>query len=136
MVLSPERLETARIWWGVVPSVSFYIFTTQKRYSSLEFRQLRGDMIQVYKIANKFYDPISTSTIFDFSTDSRLRGHSLKISKQSVNKSKYANFFTNGVVNSWNNLPENIVKAKSLNEFKNLYDKLNENIQYSLNITE
>ena len=30
---------------------------------SLEFRQLRGDMIQVYKIANKFYDPSSTSTI-------------------------------------------------------------------------
>ena len=103
---------------------------------SLEFRQLRGDMIQVYKIANKFYDPLSTKTIFEFSTNSRLRGHSLKISKQSVNKSKYANFFTSRVVNSWNNLPENIVKAKSINEFKNLYDKLNENIQYSLNITE
>ena len=102
----------------------------------LEFRQLRGDMIQVYKIANNFYDPLSTNTIFNFSTHSRLRGHSLKITKQSVNKSKYANFFTNRVVNSWNNLPENIVKAKSINEFKNLYDNLNVNSQYNLNITE
>ena len=93
-------------------------------------------MIQVYKIANNFYDPLSTNTIFDFSTHSRLRGHSLKISKKSVNKSKYTIFFTKRLENTWNNLPNNIVKAKSINEFKNLYDKLNTNKQYNLNITE
>ena len=31
---------------------------------SLEFRQIRGDMIQVFKIAKNFYDPITTSSIF------------------------------------------------------------------------
>ena len=42
---------------------------------SLEFRQIRGDMIQVFKIANKYYDPITTNSIFKFSDNSRLRGH-------------------------------------------------------------
>ena len=64
---------------------------------SLEYRQLRGDLIQVFKIAKNFYDPISTESIFDFETSSRLRGHMYKINKQITNKTKYsaiANFFT------------------------------------------
>jgi len=66
-----------------------------------------------------FYDPVSTNTISNFSSNSRLRGHDYKISKQHVNKSKYANFFSNIVINEWNNLPEYIVNAKTINEFKN-----------------
>ena len=31
---------------------------------SLEFRLIRGDMIQVFKIANKYYDPMTTNSIF------------------------------------------------------------------------
>ena len=46
---------------------------------SLEFRQRRGDIIQVFKIAHNFYDPLSTNTIFNFSSNSRLRGHNYKI---------------------------------------------------------
>ena len=40
---------------------------------SLEYRLIRGDMIQVYKIANNFYDPITTNSIFKFSSNTRLR---------------------------------------------------------------
>ena len=65
---------------------------------SLEYRQLRNNMIQVFKIANNFYDPATTNTIFDFSKSTRLRGHNLKILKQRVNKSKFASFFSNRVV--------------------------------------
>ena len=52
-----------------------------------------------------------------------------KFIKQTVNKSKYANFFTNRVVNTWNKLPSHIVNAKSINEFKNLFDEHNKDNQ-------
>ena len=103
---------------------------------SLEFRQRRGDIIQVFKIAHNFYDPLSTNTIFNFASSSRLRGHDYKISKKIVNKSKYANFFTNSVVNEWNNLPDNIVNAKTINEFKNLYDKHTIDTHFKININD
>ena len=45
---------------------------------SLEYRLIRGDMIQVFKIANKYYDPITTNSIFNFSDNSGLRGHNFK----------------------------------------------------------
>ena len=100
---------------------------------SLEFRQLRGDMIQVFKIANNFYDPATTHSIFDFNKNTRLRGHSLKILKQRVNKTKFASFFSNRVVNNWNKLPAFIVNAKTINEFKNSFDEYNKNIMYKIN---
>ena len=56
---------------------------------SLEYRQMRGDLIQVYKIANDIYDPVSTNSIFEFTNNERLRGHKFKINKQQVNKTKY-----------------------------------------------
>ena len=101
---------------------------------SLEFRQLRGDMIQVFKIANKYYDPVTTNTIFEFTNNSRLRGHNLKISKQRVNKTKFASFFSNRVVNYWNKLPSFIVNSKSINEFKNNFDNYNKNSMFKLNL--
>ena len=101
---------------------------------SLEYRLLRGDMIQVFKIANNYYDPITTHSIFKFSSNSRLRGHNFKILKKSINKSKYSNFFTNRVVNTWNNLPYSVVNAKSINEFKNLIDKHFYDIQFKINL--
>ena len=103
---------------------------------SLEYRQLRGDMIQVFKIANNFYDPITTNSIFNFSKSTRLRGHNFKINKKQVNKSKYSNFFTNRVVNNWNKLPNHIVNAKSINVFKNSIDQYYNDIQFKINFAE
>jgi len=91
-------------------------------------------MIQVFKIANNYYDPLTTNSIFDFNKNSRLRGHNLKISKQRVNKTKFASFFSNRVVNSWNKLPNFIVNSKSINEFKNKFDDYNKNIMYKINL--
>ena len=98
---------------------------------SLEYRQIRGDMIQVYKIAHNYYDNVTTKNLFKFSDNQKLRGHNFKIIKQRANKSKYANFFTNRIVNRWNKLPSEIVNAKSINNFKNLFDDFNKHIQYN-----
>ena len=108
----------------------------QIKLPSLEYRQHRGDMLQVYKIAHNLYDSASTASLFKFANDSRLRGHNFKLLKQSVNKSKYANFFTNRVINSWNSLPHDIVNAKSINDFKNKFDNFNKDIQFKINIFE
>ena len=48
--------------------------------------------------------------------------------------SKYANFFSNRVINEWNNLPEYIVNAKTINKFKNLYDKHTVDSHFKINI--
>ena len=103
---------------------------------SMEFRQLRGDMIQVFKIAHGFYDPVTTNTIFQFNKNSRLRGHSLKISKQRVNKTKFASFFSNRVVNNWNKLPNYIINSKTINEFKNSFDDYNKHLMYKINLDD
>ena len=39
-------------------------------------------------------------------------------------------------INEWNNLPEYIVNAKTINEFKNLYDKHTIDIHFNIGITE
>ena len=102
---------------------------------SLEYILIRGDMIQVYKIAHNHYDPVTTNHIFTFSNNPRLRGHNFKIMKQRVNKTKYSNFFTNRVVNDWNSLPHKIVNAKSIDSFKNLFDEYNIDIQFKTDIS-
>ena len=100
----------------------------------MEYHQIRGDMIQVFKIAKNYYDPKSTANIFQFSQSTRLRGHIHKIDKIFTNKSKYKNFFTNRVTLKWNSLPSSLMEAKSINEFKNKFDALNKDIMYSTNI--
>ena len=102
----------------------------------MEYRQIRGDLIQVYKIAHNFYDPITTKSLFEFSNNHRLRGHNFKILKQRANKSKYSHFFTNRVVNRWNKLPSMIVNATSINNFKNQLDKHYKNIMYKIDIPD
>ena len=100
---------------------------------SLEYRQARGDMIEVFKIVRKYYDYLSTISIFKLKNDSRLRGHDYKICKQATNKSKYQKFFSNRIINNWNNLPNDVVNAKSINEFKNKFDSHNKEFQYCIN---
>ena len=99
---------------------------------SIEYRQFRGDQIQVFKIARGFYDTASTETIFEFKKDTRLRGHMYKINKRHVNKSKYKHFFSNRVINKWNSLPQDIVTSKTINEFKNKFDYYYKDKQFSI----
>ena len=103
---------------------------------SLEYRRLRGDMIQVYKIAHNYYDKVSVKDLIIFKNDSRLRGHNFTITKKPTNKQLFTNYFSNRIVNSWNKLPAEIVNADSVNSFKNLFDKHNKDIMYKTNIID
>ena len=108
------------------------------RLPSLEYRRIRGDMIEVYKIKHEYHDPITTSTLIkcpdSVSTNATpansmntpgmtTTGHEFKLMKSRSNTQTYQAFFTYRTVNLWNNLPREAVNAKSLNAFKNHIDK-------------
>ena len=77
-----------------------------------------------------------TKNLFNFSDNQRLRGHNYKIIKQRVNKSKFANFFTNWVVNRWNELPCSVVNAKKSIDNYNFFDEHNKDIQFKIDINK
>jgi len=104
------------------------------RLPSLEYRRLRGDLIEVFKIVHQYYDLVTTSSLFTFSNNDITRGHNFKLTKTFSKTRQYQQFFTNRVVTTWNNLPTEAVNATSLNAFKNQIDKYFKDIMYSTNL--
>uniref|UniRef100_K7F1Z4 Reverse transcriptase domain-containing protein n=1 Tax=Pelodiscus sinensis TaxID=13735 RepID=K7F1Z4_PELSI len=92
---------------------------------SLEKRRLRGDMLEVYKIMSGV-ERADKEKLFISSHNRRTRGHQMKLmgSRFKTNKRKF--FFTQRVVNLWNSLPEEAVKARTIIEFKEKLDKFME----------
>ena len=103
---------------------------------SLEYRRLRGDMIEVYKIVHKIYDPCTTQTLLTPSGEDITRGHKYKLTKTFTNMRSYQKFFTSRVTNEWNKLPPEAVSASSLNAFKHLLDNHMEKHWYSTELSE
>ena len=54
-------------------------------------------------------------------------GHSLKLAKQRCSKEVCRVSFTQSVVSAWNELPEHVVRAPTVNAFKNRFHKHWEN---------
>ena len=87
---------------------------------ALEERWSRGDVIETYKITtgklkvdrSRYFVPATTN----------LRGHSKKFFIQRSNGQIRKNFFSQRVAPKWNQLPQNVVDAGSVNTFKNRYD--------------
>ena len=89
----------------------------------LDKRRNRGDLIQTFKVL-KGIDKVDYRKFFRLNAVSRTRGHSLKLSKSRSRLEIRKNFFSQRVVNSWNNLPQTVVDADSVNSFKNLLDRV------------
>ena len=90
---------------------------------TLKFRRLRGDMIEVFKILNSYYDESCVPNL-PRNFDTRTRGNSFKLlhTRSKLDIRKFS--FCSRVVGFWNSLPDYIVKVTSLNSFKNGLDKL------------
>ena len=88
---------------------------------SLEERQTRGDLIQVFKLI-KGVDNADYREYFQLANNNRTRGHRFKILKVRSRLEVRRNFFSQRVVNGWNGLPSYVVEAKSVNAFKNRLD--------------
>ena len=107
---------------------------------SLEYRRARGDMIQVYKICQGLYDPITTKHLLDISptnstttNTTTTRNNTYKITKYRTSYKKYKYFFTNRVNNLWRSLPERVVCAPSMDSFKNKIDEYLNDYKYAIN---
>ncbi len=83
---------------------------------SLEHRRMLTDLTETYKIVHGYYK--NDYSHFFSKPGRNLRGHSCKLAKKSNRTDIAKNFFSNRVVNPWNNLPESVANAPSLSTFK------------------
>ena len=90
--------------------------------TTLDVRRVRGDLIQVFKIVHGF-DNLEFCDFFKFALGRNTRGHCLKLQKVCCRLDVRKNFFSQRVVNEWNELPESVVLSNSVNGFKNALDK-------------
>ena len=100
------------------------------RLPSLEYRRFRGDFIEVFKIIHNMYDPLTTKSLLTIDSSSCTRSNKFKLTKPRFNTNQYKHFFTNRIINKWNNLPNKVVSADSLNSFKNRIDTHFRDIMY------
>ena len=97
--------------------------------TTLEARRLRGDLLQAYRVLNQV-DDVDPSKWFKMSQDrngamsTRHTGGHLNVERKEANGDIRRNFWSIRVVDPWNSLPEEVKKAKSLDDFKNGIDNL------------
>jgi hypothetical protein len=91
---------------------------------TLEERRVHGDLIETYKIVTK-KENIDPNQFFHHPTSAphTLRGHAYKLTKARALSLSRRRFFSQRVVDMWNNLPANIVEAKTVHAFKDKLDK-------------
>ena len=82
----------------------------------------KGDLIETFKLL-KGMAKLDYIIFFKLSEDSKVRGHTYKIVKKSFRLDVTKNFFSNRVVDAWNELPQHVVDAETVNSFKARLDK-------------
>ena len=88
---------------------------------SLESRRRRYDLIETYKIMKSKYN-IKSEKLFKIK-ENQTRGHNLKIFKQQARLNTRKYFFSQRIVNDWNKLPKEAIKAKNIVNFKTIINK-------------
>jgi len=111
-----QRFFTKRI--AGLWSVSYDKRLTILKLHSLEYRRMINDLVLCYKILNGKVDT-DLSNVFKLNSNSCTRGHAFKLYKLQCNLDSTKYYFTNRIVNLWNNLPENVVSASTVSMFKN-----------------
>jgi ribonuclease P/MRP protein subunit RPP40 len=92
---------------------------------TLSYRRKRGDMIEIYKMVSGKYDMGDSKMIKmwkDTTERSSARGNSLKLFPQRANSSIRKHSFIVRSCPLWNDLPDHVVTAKTMNSFKNRLD--------------
>ena len=100
---------------------------------TLLYRRIRGDMIQVFKMVCMNEGLSETFPIFHRPSYSFTRGHKFKLVKSNfkLNIRKY--YFTNRVVNLWNDLPEHVVLSENVLLFEKGLDECWSNVTWRYN---
>ena len=87
-------------------------------------------------MTHELYDAVTTASLFDRSDGSITRGHTLKLKKKRTCTTVFNHFFTNRIINAWNNLSTETVNAPSVNAFKGRVDKELKRYMFETNIKE
>ena len=119
----------------LVPSISTLSYEfrlNQLQLHSLYCRRQRSDLIEVYKIMNNQY-LTNPDNIFTRAPGSTTRGHTLKLFKPRVNTTVRQHFFNSRVITYWNNLPQDVISAKSTSAFKFKLDNYWNKLRYGHN---
>ena len=92
---------------------------------SMEYRRLRGDVIETYKYLSGLYDVehVPMRIVSTSNQSLTTRGHSMKLTKPRFKKSVRQHYLSNRIVNLWNSLPEEVVSARTLHTLKQRLDK-------------
>ena len=94
--------------------------------TSLSERRERGDLIQVFKIFNQI-EEVELCRFPTFKTDLNTRGHSMRFSREICSSDRRQNFLINRIANRWNELSQEVIESKTVDEFKiNLDRYINE----------
>nr|VZI11002.1 unnamed protein product [Spirometra erinaceieuropaei] len=80
--------------------------------------QQRGDLILVYKIIYGLEHGLNFEDMFQWHLSPNLRGHSMKLRTTMPRLNLRSEFFTQRVVEKWNDFPQSVVEATPLQLFK------------------
>ena len=117
-----ERIQRAATRW--VPELRELSYEERLQalnLTTLEARRKRGALITLYKCKTGMINIDKE----DFITpgDSRTRGNSKKLQRKVGKIDPKKHGFPNIFIESWNKLPEHVVNAKNIHQFKKLYDE-------------
>ena len=103
----------------LIPNISNLSYENRLKHlgiPSLQYRRLRADIIQTYKI-QKEIDCVDKNKLFP-PRISNTRGHQQKIFKTYSRTNIRKHSFSQRIVDVWNSLPGDVVSAKNVNTFK------------------
>ena len=121
----------------MVQSIRHLLYADQLRRLKLpsqRYRRDRGGMITVYQLlnGNMRMDPAHFISLYP--GDIPTRGHSMKLKKPTANKAIRQWCFSRPIVDLWNSLPEAVINAQSVNDFKKELDVSSEADVLPMNI--
>jgi len=91
---------------------------------TLEERRNRQDLIEVFKMCNGL-SRLKLNEFFTLADNTRgIRGHSRKLVKFWCTRDCCKYFFSNKVINRWNQLDQGAVDASSISAFKGWLDEI------------
>ncbi len=85
--------------------------------TTLKYRRHRADMIETYKILHGIYNKDCTPNLI-LSHNTVTRGHDFNLIYRHMHCDLRKYFFTDRIIKVWNSLPQDIVSAYSVNNFK------------------
>ena len=106
---------------------------------TLQYRRERGDMIEVWKHFHTYDKATLSSNFRPIPRESRRHNFQLvRIIPKDGIRGKQRNSFYFRVPNTWNELPQHVVNAKTINSFKNRLDAAWEDkpIKFGTNATD